>query len=128
MKDANSVARVATKIGVALALTAVGFDVLAAAQSSGPTLGAISKNINTSLADVSVLAEGVAYTAGFFFGLGALFKFKAYRDNPQQTSLGVPVTWLGIAVCLLALPTVMGGGMSTLFGGGTAVTMSAKPL
>lgn len=113
--------------GYAAATALVAPEVFAQVPTSGPTLGAISKNVNSSLGDVSRLAEGIAYTAGFFLALGAMFKFKAYRDNPQQTPLGVPLTWLGVAVGLFALPMLIGGGMSTLFGAGTAVNTVRQP-
>lgn len=89
----------------------------------GETIGGISKNITNSLKDVSTLAEAIAWVAGFFMGLGSLFKFKAYRDNPQQTPLGTPITWLAIAVFLIFLPTVLGSGSTTIWGaeGATAV-------
>ena len=86
-------------------------------QSGGQTVGEIAGNITDSLEDVSGLAEAIAYVAGFFMGLGALFKFKAYRDNPQQTPLGTPITWLGIAVFLIFLPELFGSGAQTIWGG-----------
>jgi hypothetical protein len=91
-------------------------EVLAQNYTNGPTLGTIAGNINRSLGGVALLAEGIAYTAGFFLGLGSLFKFKAYRDNPQQTPLGVPINWLAVAVCLCALPMIFGSGITTMFG------------
>lgn len=84
--------------------------------TEGPSLGDMAGNVTTSLNGVSLLGEAIAYVAGFFMGLGALFKFKAYRDNPQQTPLGTPITWLAIAIFLIALPTVFGTGFTTLFG------------
>lgn len=88
--------------------------------TSGQNLGEIAGNITGSMRGVSVLGEAIAFVAGFFMGLGALFKFKAYRDNPQQTPLGTPITWLVIAILLIALPSVFGSGFTTIFGGNTA--------
>jgi len=85
--------------------------------SDGQTVGDIAGNITNSLQDVSKLAEAIAWVAGFFMGLGALFKFKAYRDNPQQTPLGTPITWLAIAVFLIFLPELFGSGAQTIWGG-----------
>lgn len=85
--------------------------------TSGQSLGQISANITDSLKGVQVLAEAIAYVGGFFMGLGALFKLKAYKDNPQQTPLSTPITWLVIAVLLIALPSVFGSGFTTVFGG-----------
>ena len=95
-------------------------EAFAQVKGDGQSLGSIAGNITTSLKDVSGLAEAIAYVAGFFMGLGALFKFKAYRDNPQQTPLGTPITWLGIAVFLIFLPELFGSGAQTIWGGEAA--------
>ena len=100
---------------VAIALASP--EAFAEVKSSGKTAGDIAGNITTSLKDVSGLAEAIAYVAGFFMGLGALFKFKAYRDNPQQTPLGTPITWLAISVFLIFLPELFGSGAQTIWGG-----------
>lgn len=84
---------------------------------SGITLGGIAENITESLEDVDKLANAIAYIGGFFMALGALFKFKAYRENPQQTPLGTPITWLAIAVMLIFLPSVLSTGATTFWDG-----------
>ena len=105
-------------IGLIAMLFALSPEALAAdIPSEGSTAGDIAGNITDSLKDVSGLAEAIAYVAGFFMGLGSLFKFKAYRDNPQQTPLGTPITWLGIAVFLIFLPELFGSGAQTIWGG-----------
>ena len=95
-------------------------EAFAQVENGGQTVGDIAGNITDSLEDVSGLAEAIAYVAGFFMGLGSLFKFKAYRDNPQQTPLGTPITWLGIAVFLIFLPELFGSGAQTIWGGEAA--------
>ena len=82
--------------------------------------GDIAKNIENSLWGVKNFAEAFAYVAGFFMGMGSLFKFKAYKDNPQQTPLGTPVTWLGISVFMIFLPELFGSGAQTIWGGEAA--------
>ena len=104
-------------MGLMAMLFAISPEAFAQVQSEGQTVGEIAGNITNSLEDVSGLAEAIAYVAGFFMGLGALFKFKAYRDNPQQTPLGTPITWLGIAVFLIFLPELFGSGAQTIWGG-----------
>jgi len=115
----------ALSIGLMALLLALSPEAFAAEiKSSGQSLGGIAGNITTSLKDVSGLAEAIAYVSGFFMGLGSLFKFKAYRDNPQQTPLGTPITWLGIAVFLIFLPELFGSGAQTIWGGEGATQVS----
>jgi len=106
-------------LGLMVLLLAVSPEAFAQAtvKSSGKTLGDISGNITESLKNVGNLATAIAYVSGFFMALGSLFKFKAYRDNPQQTPLGTPITWLGIAVFLIFLPELFGSGAQTIWGG-----------
>ena len=107
-------------MGLMAIMLTVSPEAFAQVEAGGQTVGKIASNITTSLKDVSGLAEAIAYVAGFFMGLGSLFKFKAYRDNPQQTPLGTPITWLGIAVFLIFLPELFGSGAQTIWGGDAA--------
>lgn len=89
--------------------------------TSGQSLGNISSNVTTSLRDVNILGEAVAMVAGFFMGLIGLFKFKAHKDNPQQTPFSTPLWLIGIGVCMIALPAVFGTGMQTIWGGSAEI-------
>jgi intracellular multiplication protein IcmD len=89
---------------------------------SGQTLGGMSSNVTGSLENVSNLGSAVAFVAGIFFAVIGLFKFKAYKENPQQTPLGQPIMMIVLAAALLALPTVIGSGMKTLWSDGASET------
>lgn len=102
---------------IAVAATSPEAFAVSTISGDGQTVGDIASNVTDSLKDVTLLGEAIAYVAGFFMGLGALFKFKAYRDNPQQTPLGTPITWLAIAVFLIFLPELFGSGAQTIWGG-----------
>jgi intracellular multiplication protein IcmD len=94
---------------------------------SGDTLGGMSSSVTTSLDDVSQLGNAVAFVGGIFFAVIGLFKFKAYKENPQQTPLGQPIMMIVLAAALLALPTVIGSGMQTLWGTGPDAVKETNP-
>lgn len=79
------------------------------------SIGAIADRASGSIGGVTRLAESVAYMVGFLFGIGALVKFKAHRDNPQQTPISTPIVLLFVAVGLIALPAVLSSGQETLW-------------
>ena len=88
------------------------------------SIGGIAKNITNSLKDFSNLAEAIAYLSGFFIAMGSLFKFISYRDNPQQTPIGTPITWLAISVFLIFLPELLGSGAQTIWGAEEVTTVN----
>jgi intracellular multiplication protein IcmD len=97
----------------------IGAAVLAADQ----TVGEIAKNVTGSFSNVTKLITGAAYTAGLAFGVGAIVKFKAHKDNPTQIPIGMPIALLFIASALIFLPTVFKSAGATMFG--TAATPNA---
>ena len=50
------------------------------------------------------------------FVLGAIFKFKAHKDNPNQESIGKPIALLFIGAAMIFLPSVFSTTGVTLFG------------
>lgn len=97
-----------------------------AAYSGGQSAGQIAGNVSQSIANMGNLAETVAYVAAAFLGLGAVFKFKGYNDNPQQTPLKQPIGWLAAAALSAALPMVIDSGVQTMWGQGNAANY-ARP-
>lgn len=88
--------------------------------TDGIAAGQIAENIADSGKGFAKLAEVGALVLGLFMMLIGILKFKAYKDNPQQTPLGTPVTLILIAVALIAIPSMFGSGLQTLFGGSAA--------
>jgi intracellular multiplication protein IcmD len=88
------------------------------------TLGGMAKSITGSFESVTQLITAASYLAGLGFGIGAIIKFKAHKDQPQQVPIGQPIGLVLIASALLFFPTVMDVAGNTLFGPGTGETAS----
>lgn len=72
---------------------------LAFAEEGG--LGGIAFSITKSFRSFIMFMLALAYLAGTGFGIASLFKFKQHKDNPQQVTLGAPITLLVIAIALI---------------------------
>lgn len=98
----------------ALPLAAVAFSGQAMAQAS---VGDMAMTVSKSVNGLQVLIQGVCYMGGIAMAGIALFKFKAHKDNPQQTPLSVPIVMLLVGAGLLYLPSVLSSAGETLWGG-----------
>ena len=91
-----------------LAALAVSELAFAACQGGGgggaANLGAMATQITQSFAGFGKLMIGVSYLAGIGFGISAIFKFKAHKDNPTQVPIGTPFSLMAISVALVFLP------------------------
>lgn len=85
--------------------------------TDGIAAGQIAENVAESGKGFAKLSEVGSFVIGLFMMLIGILKFKAYKDNPQQTPLGTPVMLIFIAVALIAVPSIFGSGLQTLFGG-----------
>lgn len=93
--------------------------------SGGQTAGQIAQNINSSLAGGLDLVEGLSYVAAFVFGLMGVFKLKAYDTDPRNTPLKTPMILFLLAAISIALPTLIGSGVKTVWNSGTVQTSTA---
>lgn len=107
---------------VLLVVTSLGLCFIATAVfADAPSTGGISDVANTvtsNLDGVAKLITACSYVAGLGFAVGAILKFKAHKDNPQQIPVGTPIALVFIAAALLFLPSLMKSAGSTLFSGG----------
>lgn len=78
-----------------------------ATDNNNQTLGDILMNIVYSFKDITVLLFSVAVLAGLCFAIIAMFKFKQFRDNPQQVTIGQPIGLLMLGVMMLWLPYII---------------------
>ncbi len=83
-------------------------------------VGSIAGNITNTFGKLAQLVTAVAYVAGMGFGMAAILKFKAHKDNPTQIPIGTPIALLFVAAALLFLPTLFGVAGNTIFGSGAA--------
>ena len=101
------------QIAVVVALSALVFSGAASAETAGD----VAKNIFDQMKDFANAATAASFLAGIILGISALFKFKAYADNPQQTKIAVPIIMTLVAVCLIALPAFLSMGRETVLEG-----------
>lgn len=82
----------------------------------------VANTVTNNLTGVAKLITAASYVAGLGFAVGAILKFKAHKDNPQQIPIGTPIALVFIAAALLFLPSLMKSAGKTLFtsGGQTA--------
>ena len=92
--------------------------VVSSAQAAGDSSGiaSVANQVKTSFGAVAQLITAGAYIAGMGFGVGAIMKFKAHKDNPQQIPVGTPVALLFISAALLFMPSIFSVAGGTLFG------------
>lgn len=79
-------------------------------------VGGIAANITNTFGKLAQLVTAVAYVAGMGFGMAAILKFKAHKDNPTQIPIGTPIALLFVAAALLFLPSLFGVAGQTIFG------------
>jgi intracellular multiplication protein IcmD len=106
------------RIGYALCLL---FYVGIAAAATDMSIGGVAKNITDSMSDLAKLITAGSYVAGFGFAIGAILKFKAHKENPQQIPVGTPIAFLLIATALIFLPGIFGVAGKTMLGNTSAV-------
>jgi intracellular multiplication protein IcmD len=82
------------------------------------TLGALATGITQSFSGIAKLVTAGAFLMGLGFAVGAVLKFKAHKDNPQQIPVGTPIALLFVAAALMFLPTLYGSVGVTVFGSG----------
>lgn len=85
--------------------------------ASTHSIGDVAMQASKSINGVQVMIQGACYMAGVALAGGSMFKFKAHKDNPQQTALSVPIVMLAVAAGLLYLPSLMTTAGDSLWGG-----------
>lgn len=87
-----------------------------AATSGSLDLGSVSENVTNSMQSLAKLISAMSYVLGMGFAVGAVFKFKAHKDNPTQIPVGTPIALIFIAAVLIFLPSIFDVAGTTLFG------------
>lgn len=63
--------------------------------------------IQSTLTPLINLIVASCYLGGAGFCAGAIFKFKAHKDNPTQVPIGTPIMLLFVGAGLLFLPSII---------------------
>jgi intracellular multiplication protein IcmD len=75
--------------------------------SAGATdIGQVASTLTSTLANVAKFVTAASYVIGFMLCVSAFLKFKAHKDNPQGTPLGVPMMLLFVGAGLIFLPSI----------------------
>ena len=114
MKKSSRLAAI-TGLGLSMLLLSDVTLAQTATVSGGQTLGQIGQNITASLKGIDGAVTAFAWVAAFVLGIIAVFKFKAYSDNPRETPLKTPIMLLISAVLCISIPLVLSSGSKTLF-------------
>lgn len=79
------------------------------------SVGDLASNVLDSMSNLAKLITAGSYVAGFGFAMGAILKFKAHKDNPQQIPIGTPIALLFIGAALIFIPAIFGTAGMTIF-------------
>ena len=90
--------------------------ILAPYISYAKTLGQGMRHMTNSFEPFVGMIIGIAFLCGVGFGVASIFKFKQHKDNPQQNTIGTPITMLVLSVALVFLPGFYHPMGRTLFG------------
>jgi hypothetical protein len=107
-------------IGVAAALTMTA----TGAYAQATDFSSMTDQLNGQLSSAASLAGMVAFLSGFVFGIMGFMKLRANAQNPNDPSNKVSTAFMLIFIGagLIAVPTVMGIGVTSLFGSGGSTT------
>ena len=81
-------------------------------------LGSVADNMTSTMGSLSQFIQGMSFVIGFGFGVGAIVKYKAHRDNPLQVRVTEPITLLFISLAFLCLGVVLTLAGQSIFGSG----------
>lgn len=103
--------------GFVLYLLGIGVCCAAAGDpASGVGIQVVANQVKSNFTAIAQFITAGSYLAGMAFGVGAIVKFKAHKDNPTQVAISVPIALLFIAAALLFIPSVFKSTGQTLFG------------
>ncbi|MES2204260.1 MAG: type IV secretion protein IcmD [Pseudomonadota bacterium] len=85
-------------------------------------IGTVAGNVTDTFQEIAQLITAASYVAGLGFAVGAILKFKAHKDNPQQITVGVPIALMFVAAALIFLPSMFDVAGGTLFGSSSAIS------
>lgn len=81
-----------------------------------PTIGQVSKNINTGIVGFATILQDIALICGVGFILASFFKFHQHKLNPTQVPMSQGVTLLIIGAGLTVFPHLLNTVSKGVFG------------
>lgn len=99
-----------------IAYLMVNFFFVSMAYADTLDLGTVATNVTNTFDSIAQLITAASYVSGLGFAVGAILKFKAHKDNPQQVTVGVPIALMFVSAALIFLPSIFTVSGETLFG------------
>ena len=83
-------------------------------------IGDVAAGLQTQAGSIADLVGAAAFLLGIFLGIAGLLKFRQHAQNPNDPSarLSTAFTLVFVGAALVAVPTTLGVGIGSLFGGG----------
>lgn len=91
----------------------------------GTTLANLAENVTGTFSSITKLITGGAYVVGFALAMVGILKLKAHKDNPTQIPISTGLALIFVGSALVFLPTLLGVGISTIFGSAASSEVSA---
>lgn len=88
---------------------------------NGKSLGTLFSNLTQSIKGAGPLVTALCYVGALCFGFIGALKWKAHGEQPERTTLKIPLIYWGVAVILAGFPEYMGTGITSLWGSGASV-------
>lgn len=77
------------------------------ASAGAADIGVVATTLSTTFKGLLTFLTSASYLIGFALIMAAMFKFKAHKDNPQGTPLGMPMMLLFVGGMLMFLPSLV---------------------
>lgn len=105
----------------ALAAAAVTF---AAAPALAQDVGDIAAGLTGQVTSIGTLAAVLSFVLGVAIAIAGLMKFRAHSQNPNDPSNKISTAFvlMFVGAGLVAIPAVLGSGITTIFGDGAGQT------
>lgn len=88
------------------------------------SLGNVANNGTDAMEMMANFLTALSYVIGFAFGVGAILKYKNYRDNPSQVTIGTPIFLAFISLIFVFMPMLFMVAGDTIFGSSATVAPS----
>jgi len=100
--------------------------VLITGPAMASTIGDLSNNIKTAFGPVADLIGTVVFIIGLGMGAMGVHKFRQNQQSHQSGGLGEAASLVAVGSMLVALPLVLGVGVTTIFSSsGSALTATS---
>ena len=84
--------------------------------SANSGIQVVAQQVQSQFNAIVLLVSSGAYVVGLALIVGGILKFKAYKDNPQQVQLSVPITMVSVGAILVYLNGIIQSLGGTFFG------------